>query len=641
MARSEYNIRLLLLELFLLIGCNQSIAQTVNKLFPGDSVLVEPYGITSHITWKGYDYDNYQTAISEVSANGTDFIRTDFNQGSINWGKANQSFSIWDNVVRTAVNNGVQIAPLVYPARYDKYTLEEDRKYSGYLKECLHRYGNVIDSWEIWNEMDILNSSDGKVSPGEYLPMLKSSYRIIKENNPYHAVLLGAIGDLSKPYFEELLNKGAADYYDITSVHYYSARNVPEAILPFYEKVGGLFARYGVRKPIWLTETGYRTFTADNRENPDLFYSEVLPQVYKQLGIKCSKVELAVLLDSSVKKYLRNQDNPVIHTGFKGVKAVGFDELALLDVKSYPVLMILFGESFPMMYFENLHTYIARGGTVVFPEGGASLYYDLNLETNGLKGVSKNYYKRLHIGCMFSWDAPAKEQGVKSRMIGVRLSNTIRSQYTWTDEDLKSPKYFTEENLQPGDKMITIIEGYDEGYAAPVAVCYRLNSDLKGNVIIQTRSNNGDKISEQLQAIRYPRLYLLSFASGIDKVFGYCLTDRNAEKGGYGILHKDLSRKQVFYSLQTLTQKCPSGSSRPTIKVRDHQYIASWKKPNGKTVYAVWSDRLGLNGIINVTGRAKYYDCFGKRIRKSKFIISPSVFYIEGAKSVSFEIGGI
>ena len=484
--------------------------------------------------------------------------------------------------------------------------------------------------------MDILNASDGKVSAAEYVPLLKSSFHTIKAYNPGHTVLLGAIGDLSKPYFEELLMSGASDYYDVTNFHYYSAKNVPEAILPFYEKANKLLTKYNVEKPVWLTETGYSTFAEGSTENPDRFYTEVLPQVYKKLGIQCSKKELAVLLDSKINKYLRNQDNPAIYSGFKGVKAVGLGDLETLDTRQNPVLMILFGESFPMTYFSGLESYVRRGGTVVFPEGGALLYYDLNLQTNELKGVGKNYYKRLHIDCMFTWDAEAKKKGVKTRMRGLRVSSSFPSNYTWTDEELSSPKYFTEKNLSVGDEMIPIIEGYDEGFSSPVAVCYKLNSDLKGNIIIQARNNNGNKISESLQAVRYPRLYLLSFAAGIDKVFAYSLTDRNQEKGGYGILHKDLSRKPAYDALKTLIEKCPSGSSRPSIIQNGHQYIASWIKPDGMTVYAVWADRLGTQSSITVGGQAQYYDCNGNKISKRKFKVSPSVVFIEKVSSVSF-----
>lgn len=622
-----------------LLSSGLAFSQTrkVELLFSGERSLVLPYGMTSHITWRGYDYDNYVKCVQEIAESGVNYIRTDFNQNSISWGKKEHSFSVWDDVVSSASSLGVRMAPLVYPARYDWYTKKEDETYTVYLNACLERYGESIDVWEIWNEMDQMYASDGKVMAAEYIPMLKSSYNTIKKASQDNTVLLGAIGDLGKPYFEELLQNGAADFYDISNIHYYSARNVPEAILPFYEKASFLLNKYKVEKPLWLTETGYSTFPEASPEDPDRFYKDVLPEVYRDLGFETRKKELAVLLDSQVNKYLRNQDNPVIYSGFKGVRAVALDEMAALDVKEFPVLMVLFGEWFPMAYFEGLESYVRRGGTIVFPEGGALLYYDLNLSNNELKPLGKSYYKRLHIDCMFTWDAEAKTKGIQTKMKGVRLNATIPSLYRWTDEDLESPKYFSEGNLKPGDEMITLIEGYDDGYSAPVAVCYRFNSDLKGNVIIQARSNLGSKVSERLQAIRYPRLFLLSYAVGVDKVFSYCLTDRSAESGGYGILRKDFSRKAAFGTLKTLTEKLPSGSSRPVIITNNHQYIASWKKPDGKIVYAVWSDRLGLDNSIKIRGRARYYNDRGERINKRKFMVTPSVVYIECAKEVMFD----
>lgn len=622
----------------LLCVCRALSAQSyfVPQQFPGTSRLDFPYGVTSHITWYGYDYNNYRKCIEEIAECGVNVIRTDFNQASINWGKNNQDFSVWRNIVNTSLLNELKVSPLVYPSRYDKYTNKVDEIYTHYLRDCLIRYGHLIGSWEIWNEMDQMYASDGKAPAEEYVPLLASSYNTIKQINPNDLVLLGAIGDLNKPYFENLLAHGAADFYDITNLHFYSERNVPESIVPFYNQVHSLLQKYNVTKPLWLTETGYSTFMADRYEDPDRFYSLVLPKVYKNLNIKISNVNLAVLLDERSGNYLRNQDNHVIYSGFKGVSAVRLDDLESLSVNSFPILMILYGESFPMTYFNALESYVRRGGTVVFPEGGALLYFDRDLMTNSLNPVGKAYYKRLHIDCMFTWDVEAKEKGVKTRMAGTKLNPSFGSLYNWAGDDLDSPIYFSERNLSEGDVMMPIIEGYDESFSSPVAVCYKLNSDLKGNIIIQARRNWGYKVSESLQAIRYPRLFLLSFAAGVDKVFSYCLTDRSSENGGYGLLHFDLSRKPVFYSLKKLIEMCPSGSTRPIVSIKNHQYLASWIKPDGVKVYAIWTDRLGIDSSVLVSGKPKYYDCLGRRLTYKQLKVSPSVIYIEGAEFVSF-----
>jgi hypothetical protein len=296
--------------------------------------------------------------------------------------------------------------------------------------------------------------------------------------------------------------------------------------------------------------------------------------------------------------------------------------------------MILFGERFPKFYFEDLHSYIKRGGTVVFPEGGAPLYYDWNLETNEIVGIGKKYYKQLHIGCMFTWDAEAKQLNIK-KMHMVKAKMNLSSNYSWSKDELSGPRYLTEINLQGNDRVIPILEGSDGNYSGLVAACYKLNSDLKGNIIIQTRTNNSNRISQSLQAVRAPRLYLLSYAMGVDKVFTYCLRDRLSAYG-YGILDSQNREKPVCQVLRTLSEKLPSGSSRPQVREYKNQYIASWVTPAGKKLYCVWSSWIGQKSNIIVKGHAQYYDENGRRLQKKDFYVSPSVTYIEGATSVVF-----
>lgn len=627
----------LLLITVLMASITCSAQETLTTLFPCDSVLHEPYGITSHITWSGYDYDSYKSRISSIKKLGTTFLRTDFNYTG-KQGVSENDFFTWDNIVNASACKKISLAPLVYPSRYDTFTHAIEVLYTQYLSNCLERYKDKVKTWEIWNEMDQMYEQDKKVPASEYVPLLKTSYKLIKESCPEAVVLLGAIGNVNKPYFEDLLKLGASNYYDVTNVHYYSSRNVPEEIIEFYKQTADLLSKYNVKRPLWLTETGYSTYSELDNTSPDRFYTEILPQIYKRLGINISNKRMAVILDNRVKRSLRNQDNPAIFTGFKGVRAVGLDDIKSLDVEEFPVLMSLFGELFPMLYLFDIEAYLRRGGTIVFPEGGAPLYFDLDLKSNSIVPVGKTYYKRLHIDCLFTWDEAAKKNGVSSKMKSVRLNNDIKSLYNWNESDLSSPKYYTEENLSTGDELIPIIEGSDGSFSGPIAVCYKLNSDLKGNIIIQSRGNNGHQISEMVQAIRYPRLYLLSYAMGVEKVFAYNLAERNtAAGGGYGLIHKDGTAKPAYNALKTLTKKLPSGSSRPIINEKDGQYIAMWINPRNEKVYAVWSNKIGLKQDIQVNGNPRYYNSLGKRLKRKDVILSPDVIYIEKAESVSFK----
>lgn len=616
------------------LGAIDAFSQPVEllPLFRGNTQMQEQYGITSHITWHGYDYDDYRGNIHNIVESGNDVVRLDFNSPGIGWETGKINPVRWDNVYSTAKSSGAKMLPIVYKPRYKKYTKEYGDSYKKLLEYCLERYGDNSVGWEIWNEMDQMNAEDGTAPPAEYLPLLRDAYRTIKGKSKNATVLMGAIGDFGKSYFEDLLKLKAADYFDVLSVHYYSAKNPPEKIIPFYEKIGKTLDNYKASKPVWLTETGYVS-TADNTD-ADLFYTDVLPSVYKQLGISCSKVTMGVLYDPRMTS-IWNQDNANIHYGFKSCQLVELSRLKDLSVDNVPVLMVLFGEKFPKGYFEDLRAYVERGGTVVFPEGGAVLYYDWDLDTDQITGVGSKYYKSLHINLMFPWADDAKKLGVK-KMSGVRTMTKSASSYTWKEDDFSSPKYLTDKYLEKGDKLITLVEGTDGQYSGPVAACYQLNSSLKGNVIIQTRPKLSNRVSESLQAARMPRLYILSYALGVDKVFAYCLRDKS-ENQGYGITHSTMTPKPVFYTLKVLSEMMPSRSSRPVVKTYNNQYIASWTKPDGEKVYCVWSNWVGQSSQIVVSGNARYYDEMGKRICKKKFLLSPSVTYIEGATSVEFD----
>ena len=484
------------------------VAQTgIPQVYRGSALLEDPYGITSHITWKGYDYDTYRSCFNSISQLGVSYLRTDFNSTGADDTITESDFEIWDNIVSEAVSSHIQLSPLIYPSRYVKYDEKTNKIFRRNLSRCLDRYGDMVRVWEIWNEMDQMYDSDGKVSAKEYIPLLKTSYEVIKKENPSNTVLLGAIGNIKESYFDDLLKYGAADYFDVANLHYYSAREIPESIIPFYKSASNILSKFGVNKPIWLTETGYSSYSESEDGAPDRFYVDVLPKVYNSLGIKIANYKLAVLLDFKIKRNLRNQDNPVVCHGFNNSKAVSLNEIKTLDIKEYPVLMILYGELFPMAFFSDLEDYIRRGGTVVFPEGGAPLYFNLNIDTDEITPVGKTYYRRLHMDCVFSWEEQAKQKEVKCKLTKTKVSSEFFSNYHWIGDDLSSPKIFTDSNLQPGDEMVSIVEGSGESYSDPIAVCYKLNSDLKGNIIAQSRSNNGYQVSEKMQASRYPRLF--------------------------------------------------------------------------------------------------------------------------------------
>ena len=146
-----------------------------------------------------------------------------------------------------------------------------------------------------------------------------------------------------------------------------------------------------------------------------------------------------------------------------------------------------------------------------------------------------------------------------------------------------------------------------------------------------------------MQDNRLPRIFLVSFALGMDKVFWYKsrsneLSTDNVECH-YGLWHKDYTPKPAFYAYQTLTRICPDKSIRPKLVRYGKVYMASWRRPDKKKVWALWTSKADKTISINVKGEYTAYNHHGSKLEilPDDVRLSPSVIYIVGARSVSVE----
>ena len=124
--------------------------------------------------------------------------------------------------------------------------------------------------------------------------------------------------------------------------------------------------------------------------------------------------------------------------------------------------------------------------------------------------------------------------------------------------------------------------------------------------------------TEETQAMRLPRIYLISFACGMDKVFYYksrsCELDTFEIEDHYGFLHKDYTPKPAFYTYQTLTKMCPNKSTRPKLERHGNVYIASWKRPDKKKAWALWTSKKDETINLDINGKYKVFNDRGEEI---------------------------
>ena len=124
-----------------------------------------------------------------------------------------------------------------------------------YVRTFVGRYKDNVRYWEIGNE--------GIQTPG-VLDRIVSGYPWIKAEDPEAVVLVTAVaGTRDNQFhdglqaFDNMLAQGAGDFFDVANFHYYGEidGDFEARLEQRYDEYKATLDRYGVSKPIWVTET--------------------------------------------------------------------------------------------------------------------------------------------------------------------------------------------------------------------------------------------------------------------------------------------------------------------------------------------------------------------------------------------------
>jgi hypothetical protein len=148
------------------------------------------------------------------------------------------------------------------------YAPRDTNEWVTFVDSTLGRFVNTISHWEVWGEPDGggLRVAQPLTKHIEYVKILRTAYRTIKQRDSTASVLLGGLTSsiaepLHRRFLDSILTLGAGQFFDIMNIHVYFDIDTVMGTLR------AALAEHNLQKPIWVTETNnWRSLLPMNTE---------------------------------------------------------------------------------------------------------------------------------------------------------------------------------------------------------------------------------------------------------------------------------------------------------------------------------------------------------------------------------------
>ncbi len=588
------------------------------------------YGTTSHLAWG--EYSAREKSFQMARAAGIEIIRCDFNWPSIVKPDGRVLFERTDRIVADAARHGLKILPIIdyeHPQLCPKPHRDPDA-WAKYVRMLAERYGDLVPAFEVWNEPDHKKSFCGEIpNPTNYFVLLERASRELRVAAPKAKIVLGGMAGVDLAYIEELYRLGAKDLFDIMNVHPYTHPLNPEKRLDVdLTKLRKLMAKHGdADKPVWITEIGWPTHEV-KFINADVF----------KRALSIAKPERrnwrAVFLttdDPPDDRYLKamadqllTHESVVEHLSPENAPS----RLARDDVD---LVIFPLNESYSVEAFPYVVEFVRRGG-VLADFGGHPMYYPVGLRkgpdgSSDARKESELARRALRIETTSVWKDPKCPRSAVTYLVAAGSEGNAR-------KGISSVHFLTDGLLSPGDEFVPVCETTTNGLHLVSAGVYKLNSDMKGAVVVGTMRLEGTwpTSGERRQAVMTVRAAGLSLASGIDMFMPYELRaierDRYDTESHFGLLHNNFSPKPVYVAMMTFITMCPPRSTAVKGKWSERGciYFSQWRRPSDAKYWMENGDLPAEAGMIWCIGKPekrliifsrsqmRFFDSFGCEI---------------------------
>ena len=198
----------------------------------------------------------------KAKESGVKWIREDFGWGDIETEKGKFNWAFTDSVIRIARKNGISICAIVayWPPWTREYTKEGVDDYIIFLKELVRHYKNDIHHWEIWNEPNIFFWQGPKEL---YAELLMKSYIAIKDMDSTAQVLGISTAGIDFDFIQKMQELQVP--FDVLTIHPYRSKLVESEFINELKRASDMAVLPGGRRrPVWITEMGWTTYTPHN-----------------------------------------------------------------------------------------------------------------------------------------------------------------------------------------------------------------------------------------------------------------------------------------------------------------------------------------------------------------------------------------
>lgn len=140
-----------------------------------------------------------------------------------------------------------------------------------YVRKVVDHTAGRVRHYEIWNEPGSSRFFNG--TPQALLDLQQRAYRIVKEADPGHVVISPSVTRFKDlDWFSRYLALGGGEVADVVGYHFYLDGRPPERVVDLVAAVRQRMAQAGVDKPLWNTESGFRTDAARPSDIPEDAY---------------------------------------------------------------------------------------------------------------------------------------------------------------------------------------------------------------------------------------------------------------------------------------------------------------------------------------------------------------------------------